>query len=71
MHSAVQGFTGHFEAMPGSDDLFLKLPDAFLNAEDWRSNDVLLFEIQSGQIFVVNKSKVSREEMGGRNAPLT
>ena len=60
MQRETKGFTGRFEKMAGIDDLFLQLPEEFLKSEDWRSNDVLSFEIQQGQVFVMNKSKVAR-----------
>lgn len=70
MHGTTKGFTGRFENMAGSGDLFLKLPEAFVKSEDWRSDDVLSFEIQPGQVFVINKSKVSREQEGDVSHPL-
>ena len=51
LHNAIKGFTGRFEKLAGSDDLFLKLPEEFLKSEDWRLNDVLSFEILPGQAF--------------------
>jgi hypothetical protein len=62
MNASNKGFTGVLEIMSGCEDLFLKIPDDFMQEQAWLVGDVLDFDVQKrGLIVVTNKTKLERE----------
>jgi hypothetical protein len=61
--------TVQLQAIEGSDDLFLPIPDEIWESEDWRVGDVLVMEASRGSIRITNRSKAEREvKMPNRTA---
>lgn len=54
--------TTYLQAIPGSEDLLMPIPDQILESEDWRVGDVLIVEVARGGIVLTNKSKQLREQ---------
>ncbi len=61
MKKLSEGYSSYCEAIPGSDELMVKIPDEILMSEDWRSGDVLDLEAKERSIFITNTSKAARE----------
>lgn len=53
--------TTYLQAIPGSDDLLLPIPDQILESEGWRVGDVLSMEVVRGGIVLTNQSQRLRE----------
>ena len=64
MKKTSKGYTTCMEAIPGSDDLFMPIPDEILESEDWRVGDVLVMDLRGGNILITNKSKSLRQQHG-------
>lgn len=61
MKIASKSYTTYVEAIEGSEDLMMNIPQEIIESEDWRSGDVLSMEVVRGGIVVTNTTKSERE----------
>jgi hypothetical protein len=59
----MKSFQTIAEAVPGSDEVFVKLPDEFLTFHDWREGDALEYgePAADGSMSIVNKTLAGRK----------
>lgn len=61
MKITSKSYTTYVEAIEGSGDLMMNIPQEIIESEDWRAGDVLSMEVERGGIVIANTSKSERE----------
>lgn len=70
MKITSESYTTYVEAIEGSEDLMMGIPQEIIESEDWRAGDVLSMEVVRGGIVITNTSKSERERPKTKTAKL-